>query len=107
MQEPVPKGITQPIMVVEQERKSQQAIAESTTKVGIPTKTEDVLPDPLHILEGIGELAYDTDRVIRGAAGGSSHVDTTKPQRALEIIKGRQKIGGRIVSILDKLGLKK
>lgn len=107
MQEPIPKGSHQPVMVDQEEGQFQQAIADSATEAGIPTRREDILPDPLHVIENAGELAYDANRIIRGSAEGSSHVDTTRPHRALDIIRGRQKIGGKIVSILGKLGFKK
>lgn len=102
MQAPVPNG-TAPVIMDHEERKSQQAIADSTTAAGIPTQRKDVVPDPLHIIEGAGELAYDTERNIKGFLEGSSHIDTTKQHRVSDIIKGRQKIGAKIVSIFSKL----
>ena len=96
MDEPAPKGIT----VVDKDKQETEAgIADNATKAGIPTTKEDVSPDPLHVLEGlknmadtsvevVGSSTPDFDKLFHGE-GPQTNVKTTEGRSWLKSLKER------------------
>lgn len=110
MQAPAPKGI---VVVDEENRQAETKIANEASQMGIPTTRQTVSPDQSHVLEGVkelgGEILHDADAFVEETVGkiggGVTYIRTG--EAPTDIVEDRQRKGGRIVSILNKLGLKK
>lgn len=87
MNEPAPKGI---VVVDKEGHEAEAKIADTATKMGIPTTKEDVSPDPLHVLKGLRNMADTSIEVV-----GSATPDFDKllhgegPQTGVKIARGR------------------
>lgn len=117
MQEPAPKGIkiTSPVMVDRQHLETEQKITESLKQAGVKNASQGVSADHSNVLKDIekigGEVLHDTqaflDTTKEEIGGGATYIRTAKPGSIQSIIQEKRRKGGRIVSMLNKLGFKK
>lgn len=92
MQEPVSRGVVN--MVDKENAQFPEAVAKQVTKAGIPVTAEEIAPDPVHILEGAGDLigqaVYSVGKDVETAIKGqeSATYDRTTDKTPAQKLRG-------------------